>query len=93
MALKRSSKFSRSSSIVDYILEGDGHTIAEATEEFGLCETSIRRDLNYYGSIAFYGNVKNEIELQTKYRKVLKTLARLADENRFNSKSSKKSSL
>ena len=48
------------------------------------------RDLNYYGVVAFYGNVGNAKELQKNYKKMRKTLARLATENHCGGFSSKK---
>ena len=43
---KRSTNFSRGYAIMDFILEGDGHSIAEATKEFKLSRSTIEADLN-----------------------------------------------
>ena len=74
----------RAISVADYILEGGGHSIAEATEEFGYGKSTIERDINLLGSIAFYGYEPNKKDLQIKYLKVRKTLSRLAKQNNTN---------
>ncbi len=90
MVRRRNRNFSRAISVVDYILEENGHTVAEAAQEFRISKDSIRKDLNYYGIIAFYGNTENSKELQKNYQKMRKTLARLATENHYGGFSSKK---
>lgn len=76
---------SRAISVADYILEDDGHSIAEAAKEFRYCRSTIERDINYLGSVAFYGNDPNSQELKLKYIKVRKTLNKLAKQNYSNS--------
>lgn len=71
----------RAISVADFILEDNGHSIAEAAEEFKVSKSTIERDINYLGNCAFYGNLPNEKELQEKYRDAKKTLARLAKEH------------
>lgn len=74
----------RAISVADYILEDRGHSIAEAAEEFGYSKSTIECDINFLGSVAFYGNEPNEKELKIKYLKVRKTLSRLAKQNKAN---------
>lgn len=74
----------RAIAIADYILEDEGHSINEATKEFRYGRTTIERDINFLGAIAFYGNEPNEKELKIKYLKVRKTLSKLAKQNNSN---------
>ena len=78
MGTQCNKNLSRAISVADFILEDNGHSIAEAAEEFRLGETTIKRDINCLGSCAFYENLPNKKELQQKYIDVKKTLARLA---------------
>lgn len=82
MSIRCNSNLPRSISVADFILEDNGHSIAEAIKEFKLSRSTIERDINYLGSCAFYGNFPNERELQQKYIAVKKTLARLDKENK-----------
>ena len=84
MSRKCNSNLPRSISVADFILEDNGHSIAEAAEEFKLARCTIERDINYLGSCAFYENLPNKKELQQKYIDVKKTLARLAKEHHVN---------
>lgn len=70
--------------ITDFILENNGHSIAEAAIEFNCSRSTIQRSINFLGSVAFYGSEPNEHELKLRYVKVKKTLARLAKENNPN---------
>ncbi len=81
MSMQCNSNLPRAISVADFILEDNGHSIAEAAEEFKLGKTTMKRDINYLGVCAFYGNFHNEKELQQKYIDVKKTLARLAKEH------------
>ena len=81
MSRKCNSNLPRSISVADFILEDNGHSIAEAAEEFKLARCTIERDINYLGSCAFYGNLPNKKELQQKYIDVKKTLARITKEH------------
>lgn len=83
---KRSTNFSRGYAIMDFILEGNGHSIAEATKEFKLSRSTIEADLNYVGQEAFYGNRQNAKELQKKYIKMRKTLSIISRKNHSNCK-------
>lgn len=78
MSTQCNSNLQRAISVADFILEDNGHSISEATEEFKLARTTITRDINYLGACAFYENLPNQKELQQKYIDVKKTLARLA---------------
>lgn len=71
----------RAISVADFILEDNGHSIAEAAIEFRLSTSTLERDINYLGVCAFYRNLPNKKELQKKYIEVKKTLARLAKEH------------
>lgn len=82
----RSHNFSRGYAIMEFILEGDGHSIAEATKEFKLSKSTIQADLNYLGQEAFYSNRKNAKELQEKYKKMRKTLSLLSKQSRSKNK-------
>ena len=84
MSRQCNNNLSRAISIADYILEDDGHSVAEATIEFKYGKSTIQRDINYLGAVAFYGNEPNEKELKEKYVKVKKTLARLTKEHSSN---------
>lgn len=84
MSIQCNFNLPRAISVADFILEDNGHSIAEATEEFKLARTTIQRDINYLGSCAFYENLPNKKELQQKYIDVKKTLARLAKEHHVN---------
>lgn len=84
MSIRCNSNLPRSISVADFILEDNGHSIAEAAEEFKLARCTIERDINYLGSCAFYENLPNKKELQQKYIDVKKTLARLAKEHHVN---------
>ncbi len=78
MSRECNSNLPRAISVADFILEDNGHSVAEAAKEFKVGETTIRKDLNLLGASAFYENLPNEKELQKKYIKVKKTLAKLA---------------
>ena len=82
MSMHCNSNLPRAISVADFILEDNGHSVAEAAEEFKVGETTIERDINCLGSCAFYGNLSNQKELQQKYIDVKKTLARLAKEHK-----------
>lgn len=84
MAKQCNTNFLRAISVTDYILEDGGHSIVEASIEFKCAKSTIQRDINYFGSVAFYGDEPNERELQVKYVKVKETLARLAKEHNAN---------
>lgn len=86
MANKRSSNFSRGLAIMNYILEDDGHSILEASNEFKISRSTVEADLNYVGQEVFYGNQKNAEELQTKYKKMRKTLSEVSKRNYSNAK-------
>ena len=81
---KRSSNFSRGLAIMDFILEGNGHSIKEATEEFKISRSTIEADLNYLGQEVFYGICNNQKNLQKKYIDMRKTLKKLAKEHHAN---------
>lgn len=81
MGKQCNNNLSRAISVADFILEYNGHSIAEAAEEFKLGKTTMERDINYLGVCAFYGNLPNKKELQQKYIDVKKTLAKLAKEH------------
>ena len=81
MSTQCNSNLQRAISVADFILEDNGHSISEATEEFKLARTTITRDINYLGACAFYENLPNQKELQQKYIDVKKTLAKLAKEH------------
>ena len=81
MGKQCNNNLSRAISVADFILEDNGHSIAEAAEEFKLGKTTMERDINYLGVCAFYGNLYNAKELQKKYIDVKKTLAKLAKEH------------
>lgn len=85
MALQCNSNLSRAIAIADFILEDEGHSVSEASKEFKLSITSVRRDLNYLGSIAFYSAKPNK-SLQKKYKDVKSTLDKLAKVNQSNSR-------
>lgn len=82
MSMQCNFNLPRAISVADFILEDNGHSIVESTEEFKLSRSTIERDINYLGACAFYGNFPNEKELQQKYIAVKKTLARLDKENK-----------
>lgn len=82
MSIRCNSNLPRAISVADFILEDNGHSIAEAAEEFRLGKITMERDINYLGVCAFYGNLSNQKELQQKYIDVKKTLARLAKEHK-----------
>ncbi len=82
--MRKHNNLLRAISVADYILEDNGHSIAEASKEFRLGKTTIERDINLLGSVAFYGREPNTKELQMKYIKVKKTLTRLAKEHNAN---------
>lgn len=81
MGKQCNNNLSRAISVAYFILEDNGHSIAEAAEEFKLGKTTMERDINYLGVCAFYGNLPNKKELQQKYIDVKKTLAKLAKEH------------
>lgn len=81
MSMQCNSNLPRAISVADFILEDNGHSVAETAEEFRLGKTTIEHDINYFGACAFYGNLPNKKELQQKYIDVKKTLARLAKEH------------
>ena len=60
MSRKCNSNLPRAISVADFILEDNGHSIIESTEESKLSRFTIERDINYLGSCAFYGNFPNE---------------------------------
>ena len=72
----------RAISVADYLLEDGGHSIAEAAKEFKIGKSTIQRDINLLGSVAFYGNNPNEKDLKIKYLKVQNTLSMLIQKNR-----------
>lgn len=78
MSREISNNLNRAIAVADYILEDNGHSVAEASTEFNLCKSTIKRDINFLGVCAFYGNEKNEHELKEKYFKVQKTLSRVS---------------
>ena len=84
MSRECNSNLPRAISVADFILEDNGHSVAETAKEFKLVKSTIERDINYLGSCAFYGNFPNEKELQQKYIDVKKTLARLTKEHHSN---------
>ena len=55
MSKQCNSNLPRAISVADYILEDEGHSIKEASIEFRCGATTIQRDINQLGSIAFYG--------------------------------------
>lgn len=87
-------KLSRAISVVDYILENGGHSIAEAAEEFGCSTHTIRRDINFLGSFAFYSTEADvlfyDIDetvlklLKIKYLKAQKTLKKITKKHNAN---------
>ena len=82
MSKQCNSNLPRSIAIADYILEDEGHSIAEAAKEFRLSKTTIERDLNYLACVAFYlENHPDTPELKKKYVRVKKTLKKLAKQN------------
>ncbi len=81
MSRKCNSNLPRAISVADFILEDNGHSIAEVAEEFKLSRTTIERDINNLGACAFYENLPNKKELQQKYIDVKKTLARITKEH------------
>lgn len=68
------SNLSRAISIADYITEKPYHSVKEASAEFNISKTIVERDINFLGSIAFYGNLENADELKKKYLLVQKVL-------------------
>lgn len=84
MSKQCNSNLPRAISVADYILEDGGHSIAEAAKEFRYGKSTIERDINLLGSVAFYGNEPNKKDLQIKYLKVRKTLSRLAKQHNAN---------
>ena len=84
MAKECNHNLSRAISVADFILEDGGHSVSEASKEFKISITSIRRDLNYLGVMAFYGTPPNE-SLKKKYKDVKSTLDKLAKVNQANS--------
>lgn len=84
MSLQCNNNLPRAISIADYILEDSGHSIVEAAKEFGYAKSTIARDINFLGLVAFYGNEPNEKELKIKYLKVRKVLKELAIEHNTN---------
>ena len=81
MSRKCNSNLPRAISVADFILEDNGHSIAEVAEEFKLSRTTIERDINNLVARAFYENLPNKKELQQKYIDVKKTLARITKEH------------
>lgn len=84
MSIQCNNNLSRAIAVADFILEDGGHSVSEASKEFKISMTSIRRDLNYLGAEAFYGKLPNE-KLKKKYKAVKSTLDRLAKKNQSNS--------
>ena len=74
------SPLDRAISVADYIIEGDGHSTKEASEEFGLSTKTIQTDIRLLGTEAFYGR-KSSDELKQKYFKVQKTLKEVMTRN------------
>ena len=73
----------RAVSICDFILEG--HSVKEASEEFGLCVQNVRRDIQIVGICSnmnqvFDTNLEPK-DLRKKFILVQKTLSKLATEN------------
>ena len=60
MSMQCNSNLPRAISVADFILEDNGHSVAEAAEEFKVGETTIERDINCFGSCAFYVNLYNQ---------------------------------
>ena len=50
MSRECNSNLSRAISVADFILEDNGHSIVESTEEFKLSRSTIERDINYLGA-------------------------------------------
>lgn len=84
MARQCNSNLPRAIAVADYILEGKGHSIMDAAKEFRFSKSTIGRDINYLGTVAFYSNRADSKELKIKYVKVKKTLQKLAKENSAN---------
>lgn len=78
MAFKCNTNLSRALSVADYILEGDGHSVEEAAEEFRLCKTTIQRDINLLGELSQCYYNSNCEEIKEKYISVRKTLIKVA---------------
>ena len=65
-------KLNRAIEVADYISEG--HTIAEAAKEFGCGTSTIKRDINLLGVIAFYDKEDDIETLKKKYLSAKKVL-------------------
>lgn len=76
MGARCNNNLTRALSIADFILEG--HTVKETAEEFRICSTTVRRDINLLGEIAQCEHLKISKEAREKYIAVQKMLAKLA---------------
>lgn len=90
--------FFRSIGVIDYILEDNGHTVQEAAKEFNCAFSTINRQINIVGYVAFSdennyfleeAKINKEV-LKKKYVKARKTLKRLGKENLIKSQQTKK---
>lgn len=81
--MARHYKLSRAIEVADYISEG--HTIKEAAKEFSCGTSTITRDINLLGAVAFYDKEDDAETLKKKYlsaKKVLnKNLSKRATSN------------
>lgn len=80
MSISYNNRLARAISIVDYILEDNGHSIADAAEEFNLHKNTIEREISFLGTMAFYGDLPNAKELKLKYlntQNILKKIKKL----------------
>ena len=78
MSSRCNNDLTRALSVANFILEDDGHSIKETAEEFRICQTTVRRDINYLGEIAQCEHLAVSKEAREKYIKVQKMLAKLA---------------
>lgn len=82
MGRQCSNNLNRAIEVAKYIIEGTGHTTLEASEEFGIGKTTIQRDINQLGVVAFYSEYRSDSkELKILYCKVQKTLKKLAKQH------------
>ena len=72
-------RLQRELAILDFILEG--HSLAEATDEFGISINTARADFNY---LSYYA--ESNSKLMDKYQKAKKILKEIADKNRTNAR-------
>ena len=82
-------QLSRAIAIAYYILEDNGHSIKEATEEFNISKKTVERSINLLGSCAYFSLIENERELQIKYLRVKKMLKKVGVRNSSNAKKAK----